>query len=111
MRRARYDLVALDEVGYVPLAEVDAELLFQMIAERAQKAAVIVTTNLLFSEWTPVIPNPRLYKALIDRIADRARIVETGTSSFRFRLTMGLPLTLWTSPRTISSLTIPKFAG
>jgi DNA replication protein DnaC len=42
-RWARYDLIALDEVGYVPLAEVGAELLFQVIAERAEKAAVIVT--------------------------------------------------------------------
>src|SRR5215469_4742490 len=43
-RWARYDLIALDEVGYVPLAEVGAEFLFQVIAERAEKAAVIVTT-------------------------------------------------------------------
>jgi len=49
-RWSRYDLIALDEVGYVPLAEVGAELLFQVIAERAEKAAVIVTTNLPFSE-------------------------------------------------------------
>jgi DNA replication protein DnaC len=66
-RWARYDLIALDEVGYVPLAEVGAELLFQVIAERAEKAAVIVTTNLPFSEWTSVVPNARLCKALIDR--------------------------------------------
>ena len=52
-RWARYDLwTALDEVGYVPLAEIGAEFLFQVIAERAEKAAVIVTTNLPFSEWT-----------------------------------------------------------
>jgi IstB-like ATP binding protein len=53
-RLARYDLIALDEVGYVPLAEVGAEFLFQVIAERAEQAAVIVTTNLPFSEWTQV---------------------------------------------------------
>jgi DNA replication protein DnaC len=63
-RWARYDLIALDEVGYVPLAEVGAEFLFQVIAERAEKAAVIVTTNLPFSEWTQVVPNPRLCKGL-----------------------------------------------
>jgi DNA replication protein DnaC len=57
-RWARYDLIALDEVGYVPLAEVGAEFLFQVIAERAEKAAVIVTTNLPFSEWTQVVPIP-----------------------------------------------------
>ena len=39
-RWARYDLIALDEVGYIPLAEVGAEFLFQVIAERAEKAAV-----------------------------------------------------------------------
>src|SRR5208283_5709577 len=71
-RWARYDLIALDEVGYVPLAEAGAEFLFQVIAERAEKAAVIVTTNLPFSEWTTVIPKLRLCKALIDRITDRA---------------------------------------
>ena len=46
-RWSRYDLIAIDEVGYVPLAEVGAEFLFQVIAERAEKAAVIMTTNLL----------------------------------------------------------------
>jgi DNA replication protein DnaC len=67
-RWARYDLIAPDEVGYIPLAEVGAEFLFQVIAERAEKAAVIVTTNLPFSEWTQVISNARLCKALIDRV-------------------------------------------
>ena len=84
----RYDLIAIDEVGYVPLAEVGAEFLFQVIAERAEKAAVIVTTNLPFSEWTQVIPNARLCKALLDRITDRAHIIETGTESYRFRRTV-----------------------
>ena len=86
-RWARYDLIALDEVGYAPLAE-GAEFLFQVIAERAEKTAVIVTTNLPFSEWTQVVPNPRLCKALLDRITDRAHIIETGTDSYRFRRTL-----------------------
>ena len=84
----RYDLIAIDEVGYVPLAEVGAEFLFQVIAERAEKARVIMTTNLPFSEWTQVIPNARLCKALLDRITDRAHIIETGTESYRFRRTL-----------------------
>jgi hypothetical protein len=45
----------IDEVGYVPLAELGAELLFQIIADRSEQAAVILTTNLPFSEWTQVI--------------------------------------------------------
>jgi DNA replication protein DnaC len=46
-RWSRYDLIAIDEVGYVPLAEVGAEFLFQVVAERAEKAAVVLTTNRL----------------------------------------------------------------
>jgi DNA replication protein DnaC len=87
-RWSRYDLIAIDEVGYVPLAEVGAEFLFQVIAERAERTAVIVTTNLAFSEWTQVVPNARLCKALLDRITDRAHILETGTESYRFRRTI-----------------------
>ena len=87
-RWSRYDLIAIDEVGYVPLAEVGAEFLFQVIAERAERTAVILTTNLPFSEWTQVIPNARLCKALLDRITDRAHILETGTESYRFRRTL-----------------------
>lgn len=87
-RWRKYDLIVLDEVGYVPLADVGAEFLFQVISERAERGALIVTTNLPFSEWTSVFPNPRLCKALLDRITDRAHIIETGTESFRFRRTM-----------------------
>jgi DNA replication protein DnaC len=87
-RWMRFDVIALDEVGYVPLAEIGAEFLFQVIAERAERASLIVTTNLPFSEWTQVFPNPRLCKALLDRITDRAHIIETGTDSYRFRRTM-----------------------
>ncbi len=87
MRWQKYELIALDEVGYVPLADIGAEFLFQVISERAERAAIIVTTNLPFSEWTTVFPNPRLCKAVLDRITDRAHIIETGTESFRFRRT------------------------
>jgi len=81
-RWSRYDLIAIDEVGYVPLAEVGAEFLFQVVAERAEKAAVVLTTNLPFSEWTQVIPNARLCKALLEshhrprsRLGDRHGIL------------------------------------
>jgi DNA replication protein DnaC len=87
-RWARYDVIAIDEVGYVPLAELGAEFLFQVIAERAERSAVLLTTNLPFSEWTQVIPNARLCKAVLDRITDRAHIIETGTDSFRFKRTL-----------------------
>ena len=86
-RWERLDLICIDELGYVPLAEIACELMFQVIADRAEKAAVIVTTNLPFSEWSQVIPNPRLCKALIDRLTDQAHIIPTGTDSYRFRRT------------------------
>ena len=52
------------------VAEIGAEFLFQVIAERAERSALLLTTNLPFSEWTKVIPNARLCKALLDRITD-----------------------------------------
>ncbi|MGH9433959.1 MAG: IS21-like element helper ATPase IstB [Terriglobia bacterium] len=87
-RWSRYELIAIDEVGYVPMADVGAEFLFQVITERAERATVIITTNLPFSEWTQVFPNARLCKALLDRLTDRAHIIETGTESYRFRRTL-----------------------
>jgi DNA replication protein DnaC len=87
-RLARYDLIVLDEVGYVPFTQVGAELLFQVISERAEKATLIITTNLPFSEWTQVLPSARLCKALLDRITDRAHRIETGTESYRFKRTV-----------------------
>ncbi len=87
-RWSRYELIVIDEVGYVPLAEIAAELLFQVISDRAEKAAIIMTTNLPFSEWTQVFTNTRLCKALLDRVTDRAHIIETGTESYRFKRTL-----------------------
>src|SRR5215208_6524425 len=51
-RWARYEVIAIDEVGYVPFTEVSAELVFQILADRAENATFILTTNLPFSEWT-----------------------------------------------------------
>lgn len=87
-RWSRYELIVIDEVGYVPLAEIAAELMFQVISERAEKAAIIMTTNLPFSEWVEVFTNTRLCKALLDRVTDHAHIIETGTESYRFKRTM-----------------------
>lgn len=86
-RWTRYDLVVLDELGYVVMPDAAAELLFQVIAGRAEQAAIIVTTNLPFSEWPSKIPNARLCKAMLDRLTDRAHIIDTGTESYRFHRT------------------------
>jgi DNA replication protein DnaC len=87
-RWTRYDLIVIDELGYVVMPDAAAELLFQVIAGRAEKAAVIVTTNLPFSEWTTKFPNTRLCKAMLDRLTDQAHIIETGDESYRFRRTL-----------------------
>ncbi len=84
-KHARFELLCIDELGYVPLAEVGAELLFQVVSERCERAATVITTNLPFSEWTQVFTNARLCKALLDRLTDQAHILETGTESYRFR--------------------------
>lgn len=87
-RWTRYDLIIIDELGYVVMPDAAAELLFQVIAGRAERAAVIVTTNLPFSEWTTKFPNTRLCKAMLDRLTDQAHIIETGEESYRFRRTL-----------------------
>jgi len=84
-RYARTELVVLDELGYLALPEGAAELVFQIISERNERASLIVTTNLPFGEWTKVFPDARLAKAVVDRITHRAHIIETGTESWRFR--------------------------
>ena len=87
-RWTRYDLIVIDELGYVVMPDTAAELLFQVIAGRAERAAVIVTTNLPFSEWTTKFPNARLCKAMLDRLTDQAHIIETGKDSYRFLRTL-----------------------
>jgi len=84
-RYARTELVVLDELGYLALPEGAAELVFQVISERNERASLIVTTNLPFGEWTKVFPDPRLAKAVVDRITHRAHIIATGSESWRFR--------------------------
>jgi hypothetical protein len=87
-RWMRYDVIALDEVGYVPLAEIGAEFLFQVIAERAERATPDRDHELAVFGVDAGVSNPRLCKALLDRITDRAHIIETGTDSYRFRRTL-----------------------
>lgn len=82
-RFARFDLLILDELGYLPLSAQASQLLFQVVAERGERKATIVTTNLPFSEWTTIIPDPRLCRAFVERITYKAHILETGDQSVR----------------------------
>lgn len=84
-RYARLDLLLLDELGYVQIDTRGAELLFQIITEREERASIGIGTNLPFSEWGTVVADPRLVAAIVDRITFNAHILETGTHSYRLR--------------------------
>ncbi len=81
----RLDLLCLDELGYVQIDPRGAELLFQIITEREERASIALASNLPFSEWGSVFPDPRLVAAIVDRITFNAHILETGTDSYRLR--------------------------
>jgi len=61
------------------------ELLFQVITAREERASIAIATNLPFSEWGTVFPDPRLVAAIVDRVTFNAHILETGTQSYRLR--------------------------
>ena len=82
-RYGRYELLAIDEVGYVHLDQRAAELLFQILTEREERAAIAIASNAPFSEWTKTFTDARLAAAVIDRITFHAHIIETGTTSYR----------------------------
>jgi DNA replication protein DnaC len=84
-RYARYDLLIIDEWGYVSIDARGAELLFQVITARDERASIALASNLPFSEWGQVIPDPRLVIAIVDRMTFNAHILETGTQSLRLR--------------------------
>jgi DNA replication protein DnaC len=82
-RYGRLDLLAIDELGYVHLDQKSAELLFQILTEREEKASIAIASNAPFSEWSKTFTDPRLAAAVIDRITYKAHIIETGTTSYR----------------------------
>jgi len=84
-RYARLDLLLLDELGYIQIDPKGAELLFQIITAREERASIAIATNLPFSEWGSVFPDPRLVAAIVDRVTFNAHILQTGTQSYRLR--------------------------
>ena len=84
-RYGRLDLLCLDEFGYVHLDPRGAELLFQVLTEREERASVAVASNAPFSEWGQTFTDPRLAAAVVDRLTFNAHIIETGTESYRLR--------------------------
>jgi len=81
----RYQLIILDELGFVPFSQSGAQLLFGFISQRYQRGSLIITTNLGFAEWTEVFGDPRLTSALLDRMTHHCHILEFSGKSYRFR--------------------------
>ncbi|WP_354237388.1 ATP-binding protein, partial [Arthrobacter sp. UYEF3] len=84
---ARLDLLCLDEVGYVKLDTHGAELLFQIITAREERASIACASNAPFSEWGQTFTDPRLAAAVVDRLTFRGHIINTGTDSYRLKTT------------------------
>jgi DNA replication protein DnaC len=81
----RFDLILVDELGYLPFAKPTAELLFQFFSDRYERASVALTSNLAFAQWTQVFGNEHMTAALLDRLVHRSHILMMEGESFRFR--------------------------
>jgi DNA replication protein DnaC len=84
-RYTRYDLLILDELGYIPFSKEGSELLFQVLAERHERGSVIITTNLGFADWTQVFGDPIMTAALLDRLTHKAHIINCNWDSYRLK--------------------------
>jgi DNA replication protein DnaC len=80
---AGYKLLIIDELGYVPLSQIGAELLFEVFSQRYERGSTIVTTNLPFDEWTEMFGSERLTGALLDRLTHHVHILEMNGDSYR----------------------------
>lgn len=81
----RFDLVLIDELGYLPFSQKAAELLFQFFSDRYERASVAITSNLDFAQWTEVFGHERMTAALLDRLVHRSTILLLEGESYRFR--------------------------
>lgn len=75
-RFEKYDLVILDELGYVSFDKTGCEILFNLLSSRNDKGSIIVTTNLDFNRWEEIFKDPMLTGAMVDRLAHRAHIMD-----------------------------------
>lgn len=84
---ARYGLIVIDEVGYLPFDADAANLFFQLVAARYETASIILTSNLAFSRWGEVFGDQAVAAAMIDRIVHHAEVLTLKGASYRLRHT------------------------
>jgi DNA replication protein DnaC len=77
-RLDRFELLILDDIGYVQQSRDEMEVLFTLLAERYERRSVVITSNLVFSQWDQIFKNPMTTAAAIDRVVHHSIIVEFG---------------------------------
>ena len=90
----KVDLLVLDELGFVPLPPSGAELLFDVVSDRYEKASIVLTTNLPFEEWTRVLAAEALTHAMLDRLTHHVHILEMNGRSYRLTQSLKRNVTL-----------------
>jgi DNA replication protein DnaC len=78
-----FELVILDDLGYVTQSADEAEVLFTLMAERYERRSMLITSNLVFSQWDRIFKNPMATAAAIDRLVHHAIILEYDVPSYR----------------------------
>jgi DNA replication protein DnaC len=78
-----FELLILDDIGYVQQDAHEVEVLFTLLAERYERRSVMITSNLMFSEWDRIFKNPMTTAAAIDRLVHHATILELDVASYR----------------------------
>jgi DNA replication protein DnaC len=80
-----FEVLILDDIGYVQQTHEEVEVLFTLLAERYERRSVIITSNLVFSQWDQVFKNPMTTAAAIDRLVHHCAILEFDVPSYRNR--------------------------
>lgn len=81
----RYDILLIDELGYIPFEREATDLLFQIISRRYERKSVGITTNLAFPDWVQVFPDAMAASAVVDRLVHHGTIFELEGESHRLR--------------------------